>query len=285
MPAGNALGIIAGGGALPIAIAQAARNSGREVFLLGISGTADEADLDSYPHAIVASGELGRQIELLREAGCTEVTFAGRVPRPKLSDLKLDAKGALAMPRILSAARKGDDALMRSILELFEQGGFRVIGTDEAAAGLLAPEGYLGRIKPNDQDLVDMSKASDIVRSMGLHDVGQAAVVCDGVALAVEAAEGTDSVLRRVAQLPESLRGTTSARRGVLVKSPKPNQERRVDLPVIGRTTIELASEAGLKGIAVQAGGALLLDKDAVTRAADKAGIFLFGFSPKELSK
>ena len=285
MPAGNALGIIAGGGALPIAIAQAARDSGRNVFLLGISGMAEEADLDPFPHAIAASGELGKVMELLRKAGCGEVTFAGRVPRPKLSELKLDAKGALALPRILSAARQGDDALMRSILEVFEKGGFRVIGAEEAAAGLLAPEGCFGRIEPSDQDLVDMSKAIDIIRLMGVHDIGQAAVVCEGVALAVEAAEGTDAMLRRVAKMPESLRGTSSVRRGVLVKSPKPHQERRVDLPVIGRTTLELASEAGLKGIAVLAAGALVLQRDALARAADEAGMFLFGFSPKERTK
>lgn len=281
----NALGIIAGGGALPIAIAEAARDSGREVFLLGISGMAEEADLDPFPHAVVASGELGRQMELLRNAGCAEVTFAGRVPRPKLSELRLDAKGALALPRVLNAARHGDDALMRSILEIFEKGGFRVIGTEEAAAGLLAPEGNLGQIKPSVQDLADMEKASDIVALMGVHDIGQAAVVCEGVALAVEAAEGTDAMLRRVAQMPESLRGTSSARKGVLVKSPKPNQERRVDLPVIGRTTLDLASAAGLKGIAVQASGALVLQRQALARAADEAGMFLFGFTPKEPTK
>lgn len=285
MSARNALGIIAGGGALPIAIAEAVRDSGRAVFLLGISGMAEEADLKPFPHAIAASGELGKQLDLLREAGCAEVTFAGRVPRPKLSELKLDAKGALALPRVLNAARHGDDALMRSILEIFEKGGFRVIGTEKAAAGLLAPEGCLGRIEPSDQDRADMAKAFDIVRLLGVHDVGQAAVVCEGVALAVEAAEGTDAMLRRVAQMPEALRGTSSARKGVLVKSPKPHQERRVDLPVIGKTTLELAAEAGLKGIAVQAAGALVLQREALVRAADDAGMFLFGFSPKEPTK
>ena len=283
--AGKRLGIIAGGGTLPIAIAEAARDSGREVFLLGIAGTAEQKDLEAFPHAIAASGELGKQLELLRAAGCAEVTFAGRVPRPKLSELKLDAKGAMALPGVLNAARQGDDSLMRAILEIFEKGGFRVIGTEEAAAGLLAPGGCLGRIRPNDQDLADMAKASDIVRLMGAHDVGQAAVVCEGVALAVEAAEGTDAMLRRVAQMPESLRGTNVARRGVLVKTPKPHQERRVDLPVIGCATLELASQAGLKGIAVRAAGALILQKEALTLAADKAGIFVFGFSSEELTK
>jgi len=285
LPGGKALGIIAGGGALPIAVAQAARDSGREVFLLGIAGIAEQADLDPFPHAIAGIGEFGKAMELLREAGCAEITFAGRVPRPKFGDLKLDATGAMALPRVLNAARHGDDALMRSILEFFEKDGFHVIGTDEAAAGLLAPQGCLGEIEPDNQDIADITKATDIVQAMGIYDIGQAAVVCEGVVLAVEAAEGTDAMLQRVARMPETLRGTASIRRGVLVKVPKPNQERRVDLPVIGQTTLELVSEAGLKGIAVQAGGALILQRGVLTSAADKAGIFLLGFSPGELLK
>ena len=120
---------------------------------------------------------------------------------------------------------------------------------------------------------------------MGAHDIGQAAVVCEGVVLAVEAAEGTDAMLRRVAELPETLRGMMSARRGVLVKAPKPNQERRVDLPVIGTATLDLAIAAGLKGIAVQSGGTLILQRAALTAAANKSGIFIFGFSAGELPR
>ncbi len=277
--AGKVLGIIAGGGALPTAIAQAARDSGRDVFVLGIAGLVQEADLIPFPHAIAGIGELGKAMKLLRAADCAEITFAGRVHRPKFSDLKLDAKGAVALPRVLSAARRGDDALMRAILEFFEKNGFQIIGTDEAAAGLLAPAGGLGVVEPDDQDRADIEKAIDVVRDMGTHDIGQAAVVCEGVVLAVEAVEGTDAMLRRVAEMPETVRGTISARRGVLVKAPKPNQETRVDLPVIGTATLDLASAAGLKGIAIQAGGALILQKDALIAAADNSGIFLLGFS------
>ncbi|MEE8438379.1 MAG: UDP-2,3-diacylglucosamine diphosphatase LpxI [Micropepsaceae bacterium] len=280
--AGKVLGIIAGGGALPMAIAQAARDRGRDVFVLGIAGMVKEADLDTFPHAVAGIGEFGKAMKLLREADCAEITFAGRVPRPKFSDVKLDVKGAMALPWVLSAARQGDDALMRSILEFFEKDGFRVVGSDEAAAELLAPEGCLGAVEPGDQDNADVSRAIEIVRSMGVHDIGQAAVVCEGVVLAVEAAEGTDAMLQRVAEMPETLRGIMSARRGVLVKAPKPNQERRVDLPVIGTATLDLASAAGLKGIAMQAGGALILQKNALIAAADNSGIFLLGFSTGE---
>jgi DUF1009 family protein len=121
-----------------------------------------------------------------------------------------------------------------------------------------------------------------VVRAMGTHDIGQAAIVCEGLVLTVEAAEGTDAMLRRAASLPETLRGTDRARRGVLVKAPKPAQERRVDLPVIGRPTIKLAKAAGLRGIAVQAGGALILQRKALAAEADSAGIFILGFDPED---
>jgi DUF1009 family protein len=279
---GNVLGIIAGGGALPGAIAQAARESGREVFVLGIAGMAEEAELEPFPHAIAGIGEFGKAMKLLRDADCAEITFAGRVPRPKFTDIKLDAKAALALPRVLNAALRGDDALMRSILDFFEKDGFQIIGTDEAAAGLLAPEGCLGTCEPDDQNLADVSKAVEVLRAMGAHDIGQAVIVCEGVVLAVEAAEGTDVMLQRVSEMPDSLRGTKSARRGVLVKAPKPNQERRVDLPVIGMATLDIVSEAGLRGIAVQAAGALIIQRQLLVAGSNKAGIFLLGFSQSE---
>jgi len=282
-PVGNVLGIIAGGGTLPGAIAHAAREGGREVFVLGITGMAEEAELKPFPHAIVRIGEFGKAMKLLRDAGCAEITFAGHVPRPKFSDIKLDAKATLALPRVLNAALHGDDALMRSILDFFEKDGFQIIGTDKVAAGLLVHEGYLGTSEADDQSLADISKAVDVLRAIGAHDVGQAAVVCEGVVLAVEAAEGTDAMLQRVAEMPSSLRGTKLARRGVLVKAPKPNQERRVDLPVIGMATLDLVSAAGLRGIAVQARGTLILQRQALVAGSNKAGIFLFGFSQSEL--
>jgi DUF1009 family protein len=275
----GALGIIAGGGELPIAIASAARAAGREVFVIGVAGMASESDLAPFPHIVAGLGEIGRAMKVLKEANCSDVTFAGRVPRPKFNQIKLDAKGALAMPWVLSAARRGDVALMRTILGLFEKEGFRVIGSDEAAASLLAPRGLLGVVEPEEAAFADIAKAVRVVRAMGLHDIGQGAVVAEGVVLAVEAAEGTDAMLRRVAELPDTLRGTQAARRGVLVKAPKPEQERRVDLPVVGRQTIELAAAAGLSGVAIQAGSTLMLHGSDLIARADALGLFVLGFA------
>lgn len=272
------LGIIAGGGELPLAIAESARDAGRDVFILALSG-ADEG-LSRFPLENTGIGELGKSLSLLKKHGCEEVTFAGRVSRPEWSDLKLDARGALALPKVAAAALKGDDALMRAMLAIFEKEGFRVVGTADAAPDLIASAGIYGRHKPDPQAQADIAQARDVVRRMGELDIGQAAAVADGLVLAVEAAEGTDAMLERLPLLSKNLRGTPQKRRGVLVKAPKPGQERRVDLPVIGVRTIELASAGGLAGVAVEAGAALIMRKSRIVEAADRLGLFVMAFEP-----
>jgi DUF1009 family protein len=272
------LGIIAGGGELPLAIAESARSAGRDVFVLALSGAEDA--LSEFPRENSGIGELGKSLSLLKQHGCEEVTFAGRVARPEWSELKLDARGALALPKVAAAALRGDDALMRAMLAIFEKEGFRVIGTAEAAPNLIADAGIYGKYKPDAQALADMEKAREVVRALGQLDIGQAAAVADGLVLAVEAAEGTDAMLERLTNLPNNLRGTSRKRRGVLVKAPKPAQERRVDLPVIGLRTIELASAGGLAGVAVEAGAALLMRKAKLVEEADRAGLFVMAFEP-----
>ena len=272
----GALGIIAGGGELPRAIAASARGAGRAVFVLALAGMTDDWARD-YPHETVALGELGRAIKAFRGQGCTDVTLAGKVQRPKFSEIKLDAKAILAAPRVIAAALRGDDALLRSVVDMFEREGMRVVGAAEAAPDLIARAGVFGRIQPNAEHNGDILLAFKVARAMGEFDVGQAAIVCAGLTLAVEAAEGTDAMIARIANLPEHLRGTKSKPRGVLVKAPKPIQDGKTDLPVIGVHTVRNAHAAALAGIAVEAGGALIVDREAVVSEADRLGMFLIG--------
>lgn len=275
-PQQKALGIIAGGGELPLAIADCVRETGRDVFLLALTGSADDT-VAAYPHDWIALGEVGKVFKLLHANNCSEVLLAGKLARPKFSEIKFDMKAALVAPRVIAASLKGDDALLRSVVDIFEREGMRVVGAAEAAPGLLAPEGQMGRIAPSQEGKDDIFTAFQIVRAMGTHDIGQAAAVCGGLTLAVEAAEGTDAMIARIADLPEHLRGTTTKRRGVLAKAPKPIQDRKTDLPVIGVTTVRNAASVGLAGIAVEAGGALILGKRAVIEEADRLGLFLVG--------
>jgi UDP-2,3-diacylglucosamine hydrolase len=270
------LGILAGGGDLPLAIAESAGKDGRGVFVVALSGAADPW-VETHPHVWASLGEAGKVLKALRAAGCEEVVLAGKLARPKFHEIRLDAKALLLLPRIVAAARHGDDALLRAVADSFVREGFRLVGAHEAAPGLLATAGVMGRVKPSAEAEADIAAAFKIVRVLGELDVGQAAVVCDGLPLAVEAAEGTDAMIARAGSLPEALRGTPDKRRGVLVKAPKPIQDRKTDLPVIGTATVQNAAAAGLAGIAVEAGGALILGKDAVIATADRLGLFLIG--------
>jgi hypothetical protein len=269
------LGILAGGGDLPVAIAESARAAGRDVLVLAMPGA--EADFAGYPREDIGIGELGRCFDLLHKHDCDTITLAGKVSRPDWKSIKLDARGMWVLPKVAAAALKGDDAIMRTMIGVFEKEGIKIIGTPEAAPELIATEGAYGRHKPDAQAREDIAQAFKIVRVMGEFDIGQAAVVCEGLTLAVEAAEGTDAMLSRLTELGRNLRGTPEARRGVMVKAPKPSQERRVDLPVIGMRTAELAAAAGLSGIAVQAGAALVVRREKIVEAADRLGLFVMG--------
>lgn len=273
------LGIIAGGGDLPRAVAESARKDGRDVFVISLTGETNDWTAQ-FPREQVSLGEMGKTLRALSAQKCRDVIFAGRVDRPRFADLRLDAKGALVAPRIAAAALKGDDALLRAVVDVFEKEGHRVLSIAEAAPSLVVRAGSIGRYRPSAEALQDIKKGFEVVARLGELDIGQAAVVCDGLVLAVEAAEGTDAMLARIPALPERLRGVPAKRRGVLVKAPKPIQDRKTDLPVIGVHTIANAASAGLAGIALEAGGALIVDRDDVVRSADAAGLFVVGVSP-----
>lgn len=273
------LGVIAGGGELPIRISEHCAASGAPYYVARILGVSD-ASLSSHPGGDFGLGEMGARFRALRDAGCDAVTFVGIVNRPDFKSLKLDARAALMMPRVLSAARKGDDALLRVLGEEHEREGFRLVGADEVLAALLAPAGPLGRILPTPDQMADIDKGAAVAAALGSWDAGQGCIVCDGLVLALEAQEGTDAMLARAAALPMEIHGSPDAPRGVLVKRPKPIQDRRIDLPTIGPLTLEGVARAGLAGIAVEAGGALVMQRDALIARADALGLFVYGFKP-----
>lgn len=273
------LGLIAGGGGLPVEIAQHCERAGRPLFVIKLKGFAEPC-LDAYAGATVGLAEIGKCLKALRRAGCQAICLAGNVARPDFRTLTPDLKGLLLLPRVISAAGKGDDALLRLLVGEFEKAGFSVEGAHEVMQDLALPAGPLGRHAPSEADLADVRRALDIARAVGALDIGQAAVVADGLTLAVEAQEGTDALLARVTALPAHLKGRPGAGRGVLAKAPKPIQETRVDLPTIGPATVQGAARAGLAGIVGEAGRLLVLEREAVIEMADDLGLFILGASP-----
>lgn len=276
------LGVIAGAGELPVVLAEHCAASQRPYYIARIASVADPA-LDTHPGGTFNLGAVGARMVAMREAGCDAVVLLGHVARPDYRTLELDDAARAMLPKLLAA--QGDDALLRTLLEEHEHAGFRVVGADEVMAELLAPAGAWGAVAPNGDHMADIAKAAKVADAAGAFDVGQGVVVCDGLVLAVEAQEGTDAMLRRVAELPPAVRGAPQSRRGVLLKRPKPIQERRIDLPVIGVRTIEGAAAAGLAGVAVEAGGALAVRRADIAAAADSAGLFVYGFTRAEVGE
>ena len=278
------LAIVAGGGDLPRRVAEQARRSGRDPFVVGLKGFVEQALLADFGGPELSVGELGRLIQLMKKEGCEEMVFAGSLKRPDFASLKLDLKGVQSLPKILAAAKKGDDALLRSVMDIFADAGFRIIGAEEVLDDLRVVAGPLGAISPTAEHWPDIRRAAEVAKVSGSLEIGQGAISCAGLILAVEAQEGTDRMLARIPELAPEIRGTPDARRGVLVKRPKPQQEMRIDLPTIGVTTVAGAARAGLAGIAVQAGAALVVDREAVAAAADAAGIFIYGFTEADIA-
>jgi UDP-2,3-diacylglucosamine hydrolase len=271
------LGIICGAGTVPFAVADAVAQRGRRVVLFPLRGWADATAVQAYSHHWVWLGQFGRICRLAHQEGCREIVFVGGLVRPSVWQLRLDWGTLKEMPLIVRSFRGGDDHLLSGVGRLFEKGGFQVIGAHEVAPEITAPVGSLGRFGPNAVMEDDIGRGFALLAAMSAFDVGQAAVIAGHRVLAVEAAEGTDAMLDRVAAMREAGRLTHSPGVGVLVKAPKRRQDRRFDLPSIGPDTVVRAARAGLAGIAVVAGATIVAEPQRLVEAADGAGLFVVG--------
>jgi UDP-2,3-diacylglucosamine hydrolase len=278
---GGPLALICGGGSLPFALADAMVKRQRRVVLFAIRGWADSQRVLSYPHHWVAFGQFGSFCRIAHSEGCQDVAFIGSVVRPSLWQLRPDLKTLRLLPRILRIFRGGDDYLLSGIASIFEEHGFRLISVQEIAPEIVMPEGVLGRHQPTKQDFADIAQGIAVLNAMSSFDIGQAAVISNGRVLAVEAAEGTDQMLMRIAQLRQSGQIEIGSSRGVLVKAAKRGQDLRLDLPSIGPRTIEAAARAKLAGVAVVAGSALVANLELLRRSADREGLFVIGVRNK----
>ena len=271
------LALICGGGSLPLAIADSVSARGRQVLLFPLQGIARPEDYAQRPHTWVRIAKFGTLARAARAAGCHEMVLIGSLVRPAFWQVRFDLTTLKLLPRIAAAFRGGDDHLLSSVARLIEEQGFRVLGAHEVAPEILVPKGALARVQPSEGDRADIALGFDYLHATGPFDVGQAVVVAGRHVLAVEAAEGTDQMLERIAALRASGHIRASTVGGVLVKAPKRGQDRRFDLPSIGPRTVEGAARAGLAGIAVVAGSTIVAEPERLIAAADRANIFVVG--------
>jgi DUF1009 family protein len=273
------VGVIAGGGAMPFAVAESLGKRGIAAVILALKGACDPAQAARFRHHWISVGQIGKATRLLRSEGCREVIFIGSLARPALSDIRLDWGTLRVMGHVVAAFRGGDDHLLSGIGRIFEQDGFRMVGIKEAAPDLLMPAGCISRTAPDAGAEADIARGREVLAALSPFDIGQAAVVIDGHVVAVEDIEGTDGLLARVARLRAEGRFRAKAGRGVLVKMPKSGQDLRYDLPTVGPRTVEGVARAGLAGIAVAAANTIAAEPQAMIEAADKNGLFVTGVS------
>ena len=271
------LAIIAGNGLLPAYVAEAARAAGDEPFIISLKGELDRSWQD-YDHAVIGVADFAALEGIFSKNDIRRVVMSGGVRRrPEWREIRPSWKTIGKVPSVIRTLLSGgDDTVLQMVIKLIETDGRRVIGAQEIAPDLLASVGPAGVVAPGKDDITDILKAAEAANALGLLDVGQGAVSVGGRVVALEGPEGTDGMLERVASLRTA--GRISARRkGVLVKLCKPQQDLRADLPSIGPSTVENARNAGLAGIAVEAGRALVLEREALIAAANASGLFVTG--------
>ena len=269
--------IIAGQGALPGLLVAALQRRGEAVVLAEIEGFPA-----TIPGIVPLRFRLERLVpflEHLADAGVTRVVFAGAVQRPRLEPELFDARTATLVPRLLGAIQAGDDAALRTVISIFEEWDFEVVGADMIAPDLVPAAGLLTGT-PSGVDRRDVARAAVIVAALGALDLGQGAVVAQGLCLAVETLPGTDAMLAFVEAHAARLRPDPKGAKGVFYKAPKPGQDRRIDLPALGPDSVHAAHRAGLAGIAWEAGGVMLLDRGTMQSLAESFGLFLWARTP-----
>lgn len=273
------IGIIAGGGILPQILIEHCKQTGRDSFTLAIENNADRAIFTpDVPHRWIRIGQAGTGFKLMHEQGVEEVVMIGTIHRPSLADLVPDLRTAAFFARI-GLKSIGDDGILRAVVKEIESEGFRVVGIHEVLPDLLVKEGLLTKVKPDKQALADIARGVEIGLELGRLDVGQSVIVQQGLVLGLEGIEGTDKLIERCGTYLRKGDG------GVLIKLRKPQQDMRIDLPTIGTKTIENLHNAGMRGLAIHAGNALIVNEQEVIDLANKYKMFIVGINPAEEKK
>jgi UDP-2,3-diacylglucosamine hydrolase len=269
------LGLIAGNGRFPFLVLDAARAQGYDVVVAAIKEEAFP-EIESRGAAAVhwlSLGELSKLIETFHREGVIRAVMAGQVKHKQIfSSIRPDWKMAKLL---FSLGTRNTDSLLGAVAKVLADEGITLENSTSLLEPLLVKSGVLTKRAPSEQEKKNIVYGREIARGLGEYDIGQTVVIADCACLAVEAMEGTDATIERAGQIVASLEAeaSTLARSLTVVKVAKPEQDMRFDVPVVGVKTIEVMRKAGATCLALDAGKCLLLDGDAVIKAADEAGI------------
>ncbi|MEZ5691853.1 MAG: UDP-2,3-diacylglucosamine diphosphatase LpxI [Rickettsiales bacterium] len=271
------LGIIAGKGNLPKQLIEHCRKTGRNFFVITFAEDFDNEEMTEIPHAVIKIGEVGKALELLREAKATEIVMVGGLKRPTLSSLIPDDGGKKLLKKLGQNFFKGDDTILKTIINFLEEENFKVIGIDSILPDIIAIEGVIGKISPNKKELDDIKIGMKAAKELGAKDIGQAVIIKNGKIVAEETEAGTDAMISHYTENNTNNKNNRGKKSGLLIKAKKPEQEQKADLPSIGINTVEKAHSAGLSGIAVEAGYSIIIDRKEAIKKANDYGIFIIG--------
>ena len=270
------IGLIAGNGQFPLLIAQAARSKGWEVCAVGYQGETDPQLAD---HVTVLEwlylGQIKKMIKFFRGNGIKDAVMIGGVTKTKMfTNVRPDTK---AISLIAGMRHTHDDAILRAFADLLEKEGIRIHASTFLLPELLAPAGVWTRRKPSRSELEDIRLGWKIAKEIGRLDIGQCVVVAGGTILAVEAIEGTDAAITRGGALAKG--------EAIVVKVCKPNQDTRFDIPAIGQNTMETMHKAEIKSLAVEAGKAVVFDRDTMIQYANQCGMTIIALSEEDVKR
>lgn len=272
------LAIIAGAGDLPIKIVEYCKNNNLNFKVIHFEGV--ELHWTKDLKVVTANYEKpGALFTSLKDSGCNQVVFAGAMLRPKLNPLKFDTKFLKIASRLLPALKNGDDKTLKIIAEIFEKEGFEIIAANDILKDLFVPESVLTDIAPSEDDLSDIKRGFEILDYTSKLDIGQACIVGQGLCLGIETIQGSDALIKFVGQDKDRYVHDKFGGKGVFVKSPKQNQDSRIDVPTIGVDTVKSIAAAGLSGIAIKADSVQIINKNACIDLANQLGVFISSVS------
>ena len=275
LPKQAPIALLAGRGDLPRALIHVFQNQNRPFVVLAFKGQTEEALLKEAPHIWLHFGEIGKALSYMKENNIQEIVMAGAISRPAMSEIRPDWEGVKWLAKIGSKAL-GDDNILKLVIDMIVERGYRVVGPDDILSDLLAKEGVLTHMIPDEQAWRDIGRGVEVLSALSPVDVGQAVVVQEGLILGIEALEGTDALIERAGALRRPGLG------GILIKIAKRQQEQRVDLPTIGPETIHKMVKAGLRGVAIEASRTLILNREEVLKLAQKKGLFIVGLASSQ---
>ncbi len=260
------LGIFAGRGILPQMLIEDCQKKNRKFVLFLLEGEKYEIDYSAFNPTTIGYGEVEKFLKILHDNEVKNLVFIGGVTKPNFSSLKVDKTGAILLAKILANKILGDDAVLSSVIKFFEKRGLKILRIDQLLDCVVSQKSTLGKYRPTSQNLDDIELGVKAIKHFSKFDVGQSLVISQKQIIAVEALEGTDEMIKRCGNLRQN---------SVLVKMKKRGQNSKADLPTIGIDTIRNCAAVGIKGIAIQAGSTLVLQKDEVIKVADEFGMFL----------